>query len=85
MKVQKYSKDTNSYEIIDNNIELKCILLGKSTVGKTTFFNYFNNLNKNDENDKIPISTSGSDYLKFYAEYNNRQFYVNLYDTAGNL
>ena len=83
VKVQKYSKDTNSYEIIDNNIELKCILLGKSTVGKTTFFNYFNNLNKNDENDKIPTSTSGSDYLKFYAEYNNKKFYVNLFDTAG--
>ena len=83
VKVKKYSKDTDTYEIVDNNINLKCILLGKSAVGKTTFFNYFNNFNKNDENDKISISTSGSDYLTFFAEYNNRKFNASLFDTAG--
>ena len=83
VKVQKYPNEIEGFELIENYITIKCILLGKIYVGKTTFFNYFNNLNKNQENNIIPISTNGTDYLTFLVEYKNRKFLVKLYDTAG--
>ena len=87
VKFQIYDKITETYEIVDNinnNNIIKCVLLGNSCVGKTTFFNYFHKLDEEKkENNIVPISSSGTDSLTILVEFNNKKFYVKIYDTAG--
>ena len=74
----KYYKNSSEFQFIDTNIEIKCILLGYTGVGKTTFFNYF--LGKKSQ---VNTSTAGFESLKLLAEVNKEQFYFSIYDTAG--
>ena len=61
-----------------DDIKCKCILLGHSFVGKTTYFNCFT------ENDIInSIATIGADCLNIMAQVNNEKITINLFDTAG--
>ena len=76
---KKESKEFIDFEIIEKYSEINCILLGQSSVGKTTFFKYFL-----EENKKIPnTSTSSIDSLKLMAEIYKEKFVVNIFDTAG--
>jgi len=62
----------------NDDIKCKCMLLGHSFVGKTTYFNCFM------ENDIInSIATIGADCLNILAQVNNENITINLYDTAG--
>ena len=81
VKFKKYKKMPIDFEIMDNNITLNCVLLGHSSVGKTTFFNYFNG--KNNENEINNLSTISKESLLLLAEFNNEKFYVKISDTAG--
>ena len=74
----KYYKNSSDYDFVDIFKEIKCILLGNSSVGKTTFFNYF--LGKKNE---VHISTTSIESLKLLAEVNKELFYFSIYDTAG--
>ena len=79
VKFKKYKKMSLDFEILDNNmITINCVLLGHSSVGKTTFFNYF--YGKNNENN---LSTISKESLLLLAEFNNEKFYVKISDTAG--
>ena len=60
-----------------DDIKCKCILLGHSFVGKTTYFNCFT------ENDINSIATIGADCLNIMAQVNNEKITINLFDTAG--
>ena len=66
----------------NNNDEIKfkckCLLLGFSNVGKTTFINYFtgNELNNS-------ISTIGVGASNILAKVNDDKILIKIYDTAG--
>ena len=63
----------------DNNISINIILLGHSSVGKTTFFKYLSG----QRNINNYIATMGSDLLKIDAEINKEKINIQLFDTAG--
>ena len=63
----------------DKAIEYSIILIGESTVGKTTFFNKF----IFDKKKYNYISTISVDFETKAIEYNNKKYLITLYDTAG--
>ena len=58
----------------------KCLLLGHSATGKTTFYNWFRNDNNNFN---INLSTVGVDYINLKAEVCGEKISLKLFDTAG--
>ena len=72
-----------SKNIIENNNNndkkiIKCILLGHSEVGKTTFFNKIINKIK-----KSTLSTIGKETINISAKVYNEEISIKLADTAG--
>ena len=61
-----------------NHKIIKCILLGHTCVGKTTFFKYF----LGDKNRNY-LSTIGVEQLIFEFSYNKEKGSIQLYDTSG--
>lgn len=80
VKFRHYSKIATDFEIMDNNIQINCVLLGDCSVGKTTFFKHFYNKN---ENKNLNLSTISIESLLLLAEVNNEKIYVKISDTAG--
>ena len=78
VKFKNYSKLTTEYILGDFINEIKCVLLGHTCVGKTTFFNYF--FGKNNEN---TVPTAGKESLMLLTEVNKEMFYYKIEDTAG--
>lgn len=62
----------------NDDIKCKCVLLGHSAVGKTTYFSCFmeNEINNS-------IASLGVSNLNILAQVNNENITINLYDTAG--
>ena len=77
VKFKHYNKKGN--EIYDTNNEIKCVLLGYTCVGKTTFFNYI----FDDKTKQNYVSTLGKDSSVLLAEVNKEIFYYKIEDTAG--
>ena len=77
VKFKHYNKKGN--EIYDTNNEIKCVLLGYTCVGKTTFFNYI----FDDKTKQNYVSTLGKDSSVLLAEVNKEIFYYKMEDTAG--
>lgn len=59
--------------------ELKVILIGDSTVGKTTFVHTFT---KNKYDDKS-CATIGAEFRGLNYKYDDKEFKLNIWDTAG--
>ena len=79
VKFKYYNRlSSTEYEIYDTINEIKCVLLGHTCVGKTTFFNYF--LGKKNES---YVSTIGKDSLSLLAEVDKEIFNYRIEDTAG--
>ena len=79
VKFKYYNRlSSTEFEIYDTINEIKCVLLGHTCVGKTTFFNYF--LGKKNES---YVSTIGKDSLSLLAEVNKEIFNYRIEDTAG--
>ena len=78
VKFKNYNKISTEFEFIDSINEIKCVLLGHSCVGKTTFFNYF--FGKNNEKN---VSTIGKESIVLLTEVNKEMFYYRIEDTAG--
>ena len=70
--------DTPINEIKRNFKIIKCILLGHTYVGKTTFFKYLKG-----EKNRLYLSTIGIELLNFEFTINNEKAYFQLYDTSG--
>lgn len=71
-------KDSNVIKREDVLGEANCLLLGNSTVGKTSFINC---LFEKDINNTI--STAGIDKTNIVSEVNNEKILIRLIDTAG--
>lgn len=71
-------KDSNKMKRKDVLGEANCLLLGNSTVGKTSFIKC---LLENDINNTI--STTGMDNTNIVSEVNNEKISIRLIDTAG--
>ena len=62
----------------DYNINIKIILVGDSSVGKSTFYNKLIG-----NNNYYPTPTIGVDYTSLYKEYNGNKKKICIWDTAG--
>ena len=76
VRFKYYNK--SDFQIYDALNEIKCVLLGHTCVGKTTFFNYF--FGKKNEN---YTSTIGMESLVLVTEINKEKFNYRIEDTAG--
>ena len=76
----KFNEKLDSFSNKDktDNILIKCILLGDSNAGKTTFINYIQG-----KTNKKHIPTVGVERLFFNANINGKNVYIQITDTCG--